>query len=354
MRRLGQPTLSVITICYNHEKYIGQALESILAQKTNFTFTVIVADDGSTDSTQAIIRSYAQKFPQIIRPILRRKNIGATPNFFDALKKARGKYIALCEGDDFWTDPAKLQTQVDYLEKHPKVAFCFHPVKVFFEDNREPAKNVPPLKSKASQWTLERLVEGNFIHTCSVVFRRRDYRDLNPEAIPTDWHLHLYNAQFGTIGWINKSMAAYRRHPEGLWWDGHVNPTNFWKKFGIHELTVYAEAERMHGDKPGVRERLTRGVASRLSSILRADQTTFLTAAKKFPGFVVRYANFLLEQYQGSNTELDELRQKLQATREELEKVKAELGQTGKELKLIRTSRSWRYLTKLRRLLKGN
>lgn len=119
------PTVSVIMLCYNQEKYICQALDSIVTQKTNFTFEVWVGDDASTDHTPELVKQYANKYPKLIKPVLREKNIGANPQYIDLVKQCRGKYLAFLDGDDYWCCSTKLQQHVDFLEKHPEyVGIC--------------------------------------------------------------------------------------------------------------------------------------------------------------------------------------------------------------------------------------
>lgn len=111
-------TVSISMLAFNHGKYIREALDSILMQKVNFKYEIVVGDDCSSDETQNILKSYAQKYPDKFVLLLRKSNIGATNNYFDVLKHCRGKYVAFLEGDDFWTDENKLQIQVDFLESN--------------------------------------------------------------------------------------------------------------------------------------------------------------------------------------------------------------------------------------------
>ena len=120
------PLLTVVTITYNHEQHIRQCIEGVLAQKTSFPIEFIIADDCSTDGTRAICEEYAKKLPDIIRLVSSSANVGAVENEQRALLAAKGKYIATCEGDDYWTDTLKLQKQVDFLESHPDFSVCFH------------------------------------------------------------------------------------------------------------------------------------------------------------------------------------------------------------------------------------
>ncbi len=119
------PMVSVYMLTYNHEKYIREALDSILMQKTTYSYEVIIGDDASTDSTPQIIMEYAEKYPKIIKPVLREKNIGAEKNGVDLKRRLQGKYVACLEGDDSWASPNKLQMQVDFLEAHPEYNAVF-------------------------------------------------------------------------------------------------------------------------------------------------------------------------------------------------------------------------------------
>jgi glycosyltransferase involved in cell wall biosynthesis len=176
-----KPLVSVIIITYNQENYIGQALESIVTQKTSFEFEVLVGDDMSTDKTPAIISDFAQRYPAIIKPIIRKKNLGPAPNFVETLKLSQGRYIAICEGDDYWTDPLKLQRQADFLDANPDCVVCFHPVRVIYENGTHEDEIYPVQKDG---FTLERLVEGNFIQTNSVMYRATNYNDLPDDILP--------------------------------------------------------------------------------------------------------------------------------------------------------------------------
>lgn len=120
------PLLSVVTITYNHAPYIAKCIEGVLMQKVNFPMEFIIADDCSTDETRSICEEYAAKYPGLIRLVFPKSNIGAVMNEQQAFLTAKGKYIATCEGDDYWTDPLKLQKQVDFLEAHPDYSVCFH------------------------------------------------------------------------------------------------------------------------------------------------------------------------------------------------------------------------------------
>ena len=121
-----EPLLSIVTITYNHEPYIRKCIEGILMQQVNFTMEFIIAEDCSTDGTLAICKEYAEKYPNLIQLITSENNVGVIANERRAMKAAKGKYIAFCEGDDYWTDQLKLQKQVDFLEEYPDYSVTFH------------------------------------------------------------------------------------------------------------------------------------------------------------------------------------------------------------------------------------
>jgi glycosyltransferase involved in cell wall biosynthesis len=128
--------VSVVVITYNHEKYIRQALDSILVQNVDFAFEILIGDDCSTDQTAEIIGEYQQRFPHIIKPILRSENIGATKNLYDIFLRCAGDYIAILDGDDFWTDKEKLRIQTNFLENNETYIACTHRYSVVDENNK--------------------------------------------------------------------------------------------------------------------------------------------------------------------------------------------------------------------------
>ena len=124
------PVVSVLVATYNHERFISQALESVLCQKTDFPYEVLIGEDASQDSTPGIVDAYQRKYPDIIQVFHHEHNLGTTRNAYFLMQHARGKYLATCEGDDYWTDPLKLSLQVDFLEKHPDYVGCSHRVRL--------------------------------------------------------------------------------------------------------------------------------------------------------------------------------------------------------------------------------
>ena len=120
------PVVSIVCITYNHEPYLRQALDGFLMQQTTFPVEIVLAEDCSTDGTRAICEEYVAKYPDKIKYIYREHNVGYNENEYEAMCAAEGKYIAYCEGDDYWTDTQKLQKQVDFLEAHPDYSVCWH------------------------------------------------------------------------------------------------------------------------------------------------------------------------------------------------------------------------------------
>ena len=254
------PLVSVVMITYNQEKYIKQAIESVLEQQVDFDYEIIIGDDNSTDSTSDILKEYTKKHKNI-KVINRKKNIGAIPNFMQTFRQARGKYIALCEGDDFWTDPTKLQRQVDLLEDNEDYALVFHPVRVFFENGKKTDSVHPDFKTG---FDLNELLRGNFIQTNSVVYRARsaeEYSSLPEDIIPGDWYLHLFHAKFGKIGFIDRVMSAYRRHEGGVWWNSTEDEGKFWQKHGREHFRFYS---KVLSETINHKDQLTKEVEQRL------------------------------------------------------------------------------------------
>lgn len=211
--------LSVAMITYNQERFIAQAIESVLAQNVNFEYEVVIGEDCSTDSTRSIVIDFQRRFPDRIIPQLRERNLGALRNLAATLAACRGEYVAFLEGDDYWSSPDKLQKQVDVLDAHSDCAISCHRVK-FLNESGSAQHVVYPLLP-AGPHTIENLLQGNFIVTCSVVVRRQ----LIPQQFPPwffkmkmgDWPLFAMTARHGKIELMDEVMAAYRVHSAGIW-----------------------------------------------------------------------------------------------------------------------------------------
>ena len=199
----------------------------------------IVADDASTDSTRAIIQKYAERYPHRFRPIFRPKNLGLNRNLVGALSAARGTYIALCEGDDYWIDPLKLSKQVAFLDRHPQTAVCFHPVRTIWEDGRVEDEDFPPVIWR-DDLSLDALIRRNFIQTNAVVYRRLPrYTRIPADVMPLDHYLHVLHAFSGKIAMLPETMSVYRRHSQGMWNNRVVDPRKFWLLLGGGHAAMY-------------------------------------------------------------------------------------------------------------------
>lgn len=217
--------VSILSITYNHEKYISQAIESFLKQKTNFKFEIVIADDASTDNNQSIIKDYHQKYPEIINPILREQNVGMNYNFSDAIKKCKGKYIALCEGDDYWTDPIKLQKQVDFLEANPEYGMVSTDINLIDEKGDLMADNSTVIRQRKLRKEIVGfydLLQVNYINTLTVCVRSNIMQKLimnakkHENSFIIDYWFWLNISLDYKIRVIDTKTASYRIHPHGV------------------------------------------------------------------------------------------------------------------------------------------
>jgi glycosyltransferase involved in cell wall biosynthesis len=219
---MATPLVSIMCFTYNHVSFIRQCLDGFIMQKTNFPIEAIIHDDASTDGTADIIREYEKKYPDIIKPIYQKEN--QYSKGLDILtpvsRKFRGKYIALCEGDDYWTDEYKLQKQVDFLEENEDFSICFHPVKVYSEEKKRFIENltVPEVPDITDIKTL--VTKNNYINTPSVMYRTNQqvFKDLLnfPKLVIMDYCLHMLFAKYGKIKKLSDTMAVYRLHKGGI------------------------------------------------------------------------------------------------------------------------------------------
>jgi len=269
------PKVSVLCLAFNQIKFIRQALDGFVSQKTNFDFEVIINDDASTDGTADVIRAYRDRYPEIIKPIFQPENQyskgvrGLTVRFL--LPAAAGDYISLCEGDDYFTDQNKLQAQADFLDQNPGHALCFHPVRVVYENNESPGFVFPPA-CDPKDFTLRRLMQANFIQTNSVMYRRREYKNLPVDILPSDWYLHLYHARYGKIGFLDRVMSVYRRHPGGIWWSAGNDRNAFFRKHGPMHLSMYLELLKLFGHDDIYRKTILNNIAEMAGCVLNVAQ----------------------------------------------------------------------------------
>jgi glycosyltransferase involved in cell wall biosynthesis len=347
------PKVSVVSICYNQEDYIRETLDGFVMQKTDFPFEVVIADDCSTDKTPEIIKEYAEAHPDIFKPILRKKNLGVLRNFSGAIQAAQGTYIALCEGDDYWTDPQKLQMQADFLDKNPAYALCFHPVKVFWENGEEKDVIYPDSKDK-SQFTVKELLQHNFIQTNSVMYRKQKYDDIPLDVMPLDIYLHLYHAQFGKIGFIDKVMSSYRRHAGGIWWDAYKDEDEIWKKHALAHLALFIALGKLYGDKAEYKVIIDTAIDNMFNKLTKLDNKyskNFLEQATR--NYPEETAELIARQHQQMLTTMKESQKKdqeihnLRAANSDMEQ---QIIQKDHVINAIHSSRVWKARNKVARL----
>ena len=226
-KETSKPKVSVSIITFNHEEFIGKAIESVLMQKTDFDVEILIGEDDSSDNTRQIVNRYGHNYPDQIRVFLHNQEnkvyINGRPtgrfNFVNNLRQARGKYIALLEGDDYWTDPYKLHKQVDFLDKNPDFSTCFHWVKWLDQDTQQFRDKLKGPSVIKPQYDIDDLLQySNFIPTCSAMYRNGLFKDFPEWFWKTgvgDFPLHFLNARHGKIGLINECMAVYRSHKGG-------------------------------------------------------------------------------------------------------------------------------------------
>jgi len=216
--------VSIICMTYNHENYTADAIESFLMQKTDFEYEILIHDDASTDRTAEIIKEYEKKYPDIIKPIYQTENQyskGVKVGRFNK-ERAKGKYIAICEGDDYWIDAYKLQKQVDYMETHPECSMCVHAAyRVSPEKIKKKSHIRPNCGNKI--FTVEEIIiqgDGGLFATNSILYpavfckNRPDFQENAPVG---DYPLVIYLALQGTVYYIDKFMSAYRVGVKGSW-----------------------------------------------------------------------------------------------------------------------------------------
>lgn len=234
--------VSVIVHTYNHEKFIAQTLESIVNQEVNFQYEVIVGDDASKDKTPEIITEYQKKYPDIIKPMLHPVNMGGfgKNNTLATLEVCQGKYIAAMDGDDYWTNPQKLQKQVDFLDQNPEFVACFHNALIHFEDGSHPDEFVNDDTQRAIT-TIEDLVgedEVWYMATSAVMFRNgilKDYPKWFHESKSGDIPRYILLGKHGKFFYINEVMSVYRKNGGGMsFTDGKQDADFLFNRIGMY------------------------------------------------------------------------------------------------------------------------
>jgi glycosyltransferase involved in cell wall biosynthesis len=247
-------------ITYNHEQYIRQSIEAVLSQVTNFDFQLVIGEDNSTDSTKAICHEFAERYPDKIKLITASANVGMSKNFLRSYKACEGKYIAFCEGDDYWTDAHKLQKQVDFLEANPNYCACFHNVQM--KEERTGTLGAERT-SESDNWILHKSLAKDsfdttdllgpwFIPSLSVVFVNYSSFDLPGwfHNCPFgDLPFMLLLSLRGNFKYLDEVMGVYRIHNSGATaahkaYDKIIMMVYIYASFDIHTNYKFHEAIR--------------------------------------------------------------------------------------------------------------
>ena len=210
--------VSVAIITYNHEAFIAEALDSVLAQDVDFEYEIVIGDDCSQDRTAEIVADYQRRHPDIIKAVLNETNIGANPNLVQTLNRCEGDYIALLDGDDFWTSADKMHRQAAVLDTEADCALVFNAATIISEQGGV-RPWYPPGRKRS--YDLRDLLKGNFIATGSVMYRNMglqfpDWYD-ESRGMPGDWLLFSIHARHGSIRYLDEIMSVYRLHSGGIW-----------------------------------------------------------------------------------------------------------------------------------------
>lgn len=249
---MTSPLVSIRCTVYNHEPYLRQCLDGFVMQKTNFAFHAIVHDDASTDGSAAIIREYAEKYPDIIKPIYETENQyskrdGSLARIMDA--HTHGKYAAVCEGDDYWTDPLKLQKQVDFLEAHPDYSMVCCEADILTASGKTTWFHYA--NSREVPFSDLILKGGGWIHTASIMYRYdliKDYPDFARQCHVGDYPLCIHMAVKGKVYFMADKMVVYRWQSLGSWTSRATIDKNYYNKW-LSELRVLQGYNELSGRK---------------------------------------------------------------------------------------------------------
>ncbi len=224
---IATPVVSICCIAYNVEKYIAEAIDSFLVQETKFAFEIIVGEDCGGDNTLDILNEYAEKYPKLIKIIANKVNLGITKNTIETINNAKGEYIALCDGDDYWIDKHKLQIQLNEMQKHPKCDISFHSAKKLIND--ELGQTISNHCERNMIFNISEVIlgRGNFMPTSSLVFKKDIFLNLPAwySQVPVqDYFLQILASLKGGALYINRTMSIYRKGHSESW---SVSQKNF-------------------------------------------------------------------------------------------------------------------------------
>lgn len=289
----NQIVVSIQCLAYNHAPYIRQCLDGFVMQKTNFRFEAIVHDDASTDGTQDIIREYEKKYPDIIKPIYQKENqySKGIPGYITNLitQQCKGKYIAICEGDDYWIDCNKLQLQVDFLETHPDYTMYLHNAIIRFQDSDAPDRLMSNFVT--GDIDTKTLFEKWHLPLASVLFKRsildsNEYKELSKD-VHGGFLLFLVSAKVGKIYGLSKCLSVYRKNRGGA--SNRLTPS-----WCLRCECNYAKASKDRGAMKVMNIKATNRLVQFIPRLIRrdAEAKNMVKAAWDYNHFIVFKAFF--------------------------------------------------------------
>ena len=254
------PQVSIVCTTFNHEKYLEDAIRGFLIQKTEFPFEIILHDDASTDGTRDIIRRYAEAYPTIIKPVYQSENqySKGVLMLLHAASYATGEFVAFCEGDDYWLDSDKLQTQVDTLQRFPQADICFHAAIKTIKEQVQPLLFCRRGEGECMLDVRAIIREGgSFMPTAAMLLRTSFFDRIGAET--TDFYRRNLDAYFfqifaslrGGAVYIDRPMSVYRSFSEGSWTQTVNQDQTFYKKWAVNYLEALRETDNMTGHVHG-------------------------------------------------------------------------------------------------------
>jgi len=280
--------ISVCLITYNQEGYISQAIESIVNQKTSFSFELIIGEDCSKDNTRQVCEAYQQRYPGLIRLLPSSKNYGMMGNFIRTLNSANGKYIAFCEGDDYWSDENKLQKQVEFLESNTDYTLVGHNYERLYKNNTKGKVDRRP--EAKNSFVIDDYIKSHFIHINTLLYKKvATVPDWFSSLSVGDQPLIIYMAQYGKIGYMNDFMSVYRINDESFMSTNKVSQVikNFIKDLMVINEKTYHQYEKSFA----VRIRIEQLMYSFCTLKYFSKQLVIIKNA----AFIIKYRKFIFK-----------------------------------------------------------
>jgi glycosyltransferase involved in cell wall biosynthesis len=285
------PLVSVCMLAYNIESFIGEAIEGVMQQQTNFPVELVIGEDCSRDATRKVCETYLEKYPGRIRLLPADNNLGIAGNAAKTLAQCRGKYIAVCDGDDVWTDVHKLQDQVHFLEQNPDYGAVYTDVQTIDEhgNKTEDPDHAYIRELYAAGDLFYKLLTGNFINNSTAVFRKQLIEgydiDTDRDYYTHDHLLWLYISAQAKIHFINAKTTRYRKHSGGVT-NSIAKLTSNKKKFQYHLYDILISFDKFHARPKSAEERML--IFQKIMSILYRKENT-LKMKTHILGLIPRY-----------------------------------------------------------------